>query len=516
MTDDELIFAAETTETALPIEQRLWKLLVVDDDSFVHKVTRLVLEDYTFEGNGLEILSAFSAEEGKSLLKEHQDIAVILLDVVMETHQAGLDLAAWIRDELDNNLIRIILRTGQPGEAPEQEVIFKYDINDYKEKAELTSQKLATTVTTAIRSYRDLRTIERNRAGLSQIVAASPTIFRSQSLGEFASGVLTQLVATLSLDDDTVMARASGLAAAKEDGSFKVIASTGKYSLTRDMPLERLGDKEALQSIQFATKNKQTFFKDNTFVGFYRTASDSESVIYLRSSGPISEIDRDLIEVFSNNISAAYDNLDLHRVLNETQKDLLFILGDVVESRTMGMSNHARRVAEYSHLLALRSGMDTESANQFKLASPMHDIGKIGISDSILLKPSKLDAREFDIIKGHPTIGYNILKGSERPLMHLAAIIALEHHEQWNGEGYPMGLAGEEISLVGRITRVADVFDALDSHRPHKEPWPLEDSIDYMKQNRGTDFDPTIIDLFMENLDEILELRATYGDESKD
>lgn len=511
--NDDIIFADETPENPVATNQRTWKLLVVDDDEFVHKVTAMVLQDYTLEEYGITILNAYSAEEGKKLLMENPDTAVILLDVVMETSRAGLDMAAWIRNDLRNTMVRIILRTGQPGEAPEQEVIFKYDINDYKEKSELTSQKLATTVTTAIRSYRDIRTIERNRRGLARIVSASPTIFKMQSLGEFASGVLQQLTSTVCREDDSLVARASGLAAAHKDGEFEVIASTGRFSGAQGRELNTVSDPMAIAAVQQAARNKESFFTEDAFVGYYRTLSGSESIIYLGGIKLASEEDQQLIEIFSTNISAAFDNIDLNRMINETQKEMVLTLGGVVETRSSETANHVRRVAEYSHLLGIKSGMSEEEADLLKMASPMHDVGKIGIPDSVLLKPGKLDEAEFEVMKTHAQLGHDILKGSERSVLKMAATLALQHHERWDGTGYPLGLSGKAISLAGRITMLADIFDALGCRRVYKDAWPMERILDYIRENTGSLFDPELVDVFMENLDEILAIRERYADE---
>jgi len=515
-TDDELLFAAETQDSKPRVcGAHSWKLLVVDDDEFVHKVTAMVLREYEFEGRGLTIISATSAKEGQAALEENPDIAVILLDVVMETPQAGLDLAAWIRNELNNNMVRIILRTGQPGEAPEQEVIFKYDINDYKEKSELTAQKLYTTVTTAIRSFRYIRTIERNRMGLQQIVHASPTIFKTQSMGEFASGVLTQLSSTICLDDDTLMARASGVAAARQDDEFKVIASTGKFVNARELPVDELGDAEAIACIKKAVHEKQSFFSHDVFVGYYRTGSGSENVIYLRGTGLICEEDRELIEIFSSNISVAFDNIDLNQITAETQKELLFTLGEVMETRSTETANHVRRVAEYSKILALKVGMSKEDADRLGMASPMHDVGKIGIPDAVLLNPGRLTPQEFETVKKHTLIGHEILKKSEHDIMKTAATVALQHHERWDGSGYPHGLKGEEIDIVGRITMLADVFDALGCKRVYKKAWLISDILNFLEEQRGKMFDPDLVDLFMENLDDFLDIRNRYQDDNE-
>ena len=199
MSDEFLEFANEV-EDSRPSDAA-WKILIVDDEEEVHSVTRMVLEDFSFAGMGVRFLSAYSSAEAVELLKQHDNIALVFLDVVMEAEDAGLRLVKYIRNDLKNHLLRIILRTGQPGKAPESKVIVEYDINDYKEKTELTAQKLQTTVVAALRSYRDLLTIEMNKNSLEKIIQASPEIFRLQSLQNFASSVLTQLVAMLYLNE---------------------------------------------------------------------------------------------------------------------------------------------------------------------------------------------------------------------------------------------------------------------------------------------------------------------------
>ncbi len=162
--------------------RQAWKIIIADDEEEVHNMTRMVLGDYSFEERGLKFLSAYSGGQTLQLIQEHPDTAVILLDVVMETDDSGLEVVRHIRQNIKNKFVRIILRTGQPGKAPENHVIKKYDINDYKEKTELTAQKLYTTITASLRAYQDLRTIEQNRRGLEQIIEASANLFEAQSL----------------------------------------------------------------------------------------------------------------------------------------------------------------------------------------------------------------------------------------------------------------------------------------------------------------------------------------------
>ncbi len=206
------------------------------------------------------------------------------------------------------------------------------------------------------------------------------------------------------------------------------------------------------------------------------------------------------------------DIIALHQELEETQREVIYRMGEIGESRSKETGNHVKRVAEYSKLLALKAGLSMEEAVLLSNASPMHDIGKVGIADTVLLKPGKLDAAEFEIIKTHSEIGYNILKGSERPLLKTAGIVAHQHHERFDGTGYPQGLKGEEIHIYARITAVADVFDALGSDRCYKKAWPLDKILAFFKEERGGHFDATLIDLFFEHLDEFLHIRDSYVD----
>ena len=226
---DDLVFAEESE--AAPRPRPSWKLLVVDDEEEVQVITRMVLEGMTFSGRGLTFLSAYSAREAREILRRESDIAVILLDVVMESGQAGLELVEFIRTELGNRLVRIILRTGQPGQAPERDVITRYDINDYKHKTELTAQKLFSAVTTAIRSYNDLNVIAKSRQGLELIIASTRGLFQRGNLELFARGVLDQMSSLLRINEDCLFLHApSGFAATVRDGDIDVLAGTGEFS----------------------------------------------------------------------------------------------------------------------------------------------------------------------------------------------------------------------------------------------------------------------------------------------
>jgi len=202
----------------------------------------------------------------------------------------------------------------------------------------------------------------------------------------------------------------------------------------------------------------------------------------------------------------------IHEELDNTQREIINTMGEVGESRSQETGYHVKRVAEYSKLLAQLAGLDEKDVDLLYSASPMHDIGKVGIPDSILKKPGKLTEEEWIIMKSHSEIGYNILKSSQRPILKAAAIISYTHHEKWDGTGYPKGLKEQEIPIFGRITAVADVFDALGSDRLYKKAWELDRILTLFKEERGKHFEPYLIDLFLENLDSFLAIRNRYKD----
>ncbi len=198
--------------------------------------------------------------------------------------------------------------------------------------------------------------------------------------------------------------------------------------------------------------------------------------------------------------------------LRRTRLQVVQQLGRAAEYRDNETGNHILRMSHISALLAKSIGWNEADCELMLHASPMHDIGKIGIPDHILLKPGKFEPEEWEIMKTHAVIGANILEGDDSELMKCAGEIALTHHEKWDGSGYPYGLSGAAIPLVGRIAALADVFDALTSVRPYKEAWTVEAAVDLIKENRGTHFDPELVAVFLEQLPGILKIRDQFSE----
>ncbi|WP_024850160.1 HD-GYP domain-containing protein [Hydrogenovibrio kuenenii] len=202
----------------------------------------------------------------------------------------------------------------------------------------------------------------------------------------------------------------------------------------------------------------------------------------------------------------------LNQELEATQGEIITMLGSTIEERSNEAGQHVVRVAEYAYLLAKLYGIDAKTCELIRKAAPMHDIGKVAIPDQILNKPGPLTIEERAIMETHAQKGYDILKGSTRSILQVAASIAYQHHEKWNGTGYPQGLKEEDIDVCGRICAVADVFDALGNDRVYKAAWPLEQILDYFKEESGKSFEPKMIDLFFQHLDEFLAIRDKIQD----
>jgi signal transduction histidine kinase/CheY-like chemotaxis protein len=363
MVGDEDVLQLVDDEPPLfaPDEIKTWTIAVIDDDHAVHEGTRFALYDYSLNGQGLRILSAYSAAEGRELLSREPDVAVVFLDVVMETDVAGLELVDYIRKELKNETVRIVLRTGQPGQAPERRVIVECDINDYKAKTELTADKLFTTLTAALRGYQQLQRLTETRRGLEIIIEAASTFFDFQSMKRLAEGVLTQIASLLNVN-------CAGILVARDDGGkgaeFSVLAGSGCYRDFADNPLQKLSP-EMHEILVGAFEKRHHEFAERRSTLYVRTGSGREIVVLLEADKRLSDTDRELIELFTSRLSIAFDNVILYEQLQEANARL----EDRVFQRTAELYRANQRLA------AQRASL--RRANEFKsemLGTVAHDL----------------------------------------------------------------------------------------------------------------------------------------------
>lgn len=288
------------------------------------------------------------------------------------------------------------------------------------------------------------------------------------------------------------------------------------YSIKSGEPL--LIEDAAADYRHHADHDRKTNYETRTVITVPFVGNDGhilgayQAVNKQSSAGAFTRRDLEYLTLAASYAGKSLESVMLHEEIIATQREILLTMGEIGESRSKETGNHVKRVAEYSYLLALGMGLDPEQADLLKMASPMHDIGKVAIPDNVLQKPGKLTKEEFELMKEHTEIGYQLLNKSGRRLLQHAARIAHEHHERWDGSGYPRGLQGEEIDLYARITAVADVFDALGSERVYKPAWELDRILALLQEESGSHFDPQIIDVFMQQLPAILAVREQYTD----
>jgi len=351
--DDVLFLIEDDGELLHESHARKWKIAVIDDDQAVHEGTRFALSDYVLNGQSLEILSAYSAAEGRDLMRQHPDIAAVLLDVIMETDDAGLALVEFIRNELHNETVRIILRTGQPGQAPERRIIVDYDINDYKAKTELTADKLFTSLTAALRSYQQLERMVQTRRGLEIILDAASTLYDFRSMQRLAEGVLTQIASLLNVD-------CAGILVLRDGGSvtedFAVLAGSGCYSRFTGCPTPDSLDSDLRQMVEDAFRRRKHEFDDHRTVLYIRTGSGREVVVLLQAERELSETDRSLVELFGSRLSIAFDNVILYQQLQAANTQL----EDRVTQRTRALMQANRRLSAQWLRLQRANGFKNE------------------------------------------------------------------------------------------------------------------------------------------------------------
>jgi signal transduction histidine kinase len=352
----------DTDAAAPPPAAPAWKVAIIDDDPAVHEGTRFALYDYSLNGQGIEIISAYSGEAGRELLRKHPDIAVILLDVVMETDDAGLELVDYIRTHLKNEAVRIILRTGQPGQAPEREVIVDYDINDYKAKTELTSDKLFTSLTAALRSYQQLLRMVETRRGLEMIIEGASTLYDFKSMQLLAEGVLTQIASLLNVDCGGILVLRDAVGTQEK---FSVLAGSGCYRRFAGAASASALDELLQEAVQTAFARRCHQFHTGLSALYIQTASKREVVVVVGTANPLSATDRALVEVFSSRLSVAFDNVILYDQLHEAN----LRLEERVRARTQELTSANQRLR--SQWMRLRR------SNEFKneiLGTVAHDL----------------------------------------------------------------------------------------------------------------------------------------------
>ena len=401
--NDELIFLDDDGSSDIDTTiYKEWNILIVDDDEEIHTVTRLALSDLIVNDRKLNFLHAYSAKEAKTLLHDYgKTIAIILLDVVMETDDAGFDVVRYIRESMGLTEPRIVLRTGQPGYAPEEEVIKLYDINDYKTKTELTRAKLMTTVISSLRSYQQIMTINQNRVGLEKIITSSANLFEEHSVKGFCEGVVTQISSLIGLDAEGLVCARAGSVLDKDDNGVYVLGAAGEYASFINESIDNINNSEIAEQVGRCLRLKRHIFESDSSV-LYINRSGFEAAVYVNMVSEITNLDKNLLEVFLSSISVGYENVNLfHQLRNAAFRDWLTRLPNRNEFINMldkphifACENCSVALIDVNHFSDINDGLGQEAGNE--LLRAISDRFQACFDDSV--KIGRIGADVFGLI----------------------------------------------------------------------------------------------------------------------
>jgi CheY-like chemotaxis protein len=485
-----------------------WTVMIADDDLDVHEATKLVLQHVRFRDRSIAFVDAYSAAETCRLLRERDDIAVVFLDVVMESDDAGLRAARQIRED-GNRLVRIVLRTGHPGYAPERDVIVDYDIHDYREKTALNIDKLFSSLISALRAYDDMLRLEQHRRGLVAVLE-SVSWFDFRSLQRYLSRMLAELstIADIDFDDLVLVVRSSKPLPdrCKDDPAplLRLVDSIAGPPLSPD--------ENRFIADAFATRDVRRGPHGSTFSA---AVFGVDLVIFTRDQKAMAQADRALLELFLIKVAQALDNHGtFSTILNE--RDSL-VRSFVMLGEQWG--GHDAREVEAIQDLSRRTAARLQQRLDFPFeiddwfvfsiatAVGFHDIGLRALPHRLFEKTGPLTDDERATLNGHVDAGAALLRQRmaallDSRLFKMAETIVGQHHERHDGSGYPGGLAGEAIGLPARIAGVADTFVAMTSPRPYRPAHSRDAALAFIRDQRGVLFDPRVVDAFLDAVDE--------------
>lgn len=477
-----------------------WKILIADDDADVHEATRLALRGTRYGGRPLAFIDAYSAAETLEKLNENADTAIIFLDVVMEADDAGLSAAVKIR-EAGFSMVRIIVRTGFPGYAPEREVIVNYDIHDYKEKSELTVQKLFTTTVSALRAYADLVALENNRRSLMSVLE-SVSWFDFNASKRYIAGMLATFSNLAGLDADQVVMVSRALNFGGT--SSRVIATLGDWPMLEMSGCEELPPPVA--ELVLASLMQGEARGDSQGETLYANAHEIELVIYASGKDAFFNADKVLLDVFMHSVCQALSNqLTFENMLNE--RNALFhgiaLKGEQWDSdadvnlhRMMALATATAQRLQIT--LVFANEINDRFVRDIGVAASVHDMGNQALPLPLLHKQTVLNEEERSVMQTHVAQGLSLFNQCVAGARNVASVVMAQqviasHHEHFDGGGYPAGLRGDEIPLAARIVSVVDSFTALTSQRPHRPALSLEDACKLIDAGSGSQFDPRVV-----------------------
>ncbi|MFP4499986.1 MAG: HD domain-containing phosphohydrolase [Candidatus Hydrogenedentota bacterium] len=499
------------------------RILVVDDEVVIRELLTDILSD-----EGFRVETAANGKAALEKLHTLDDVVAVFTDIMMP-EMDGIELICHVR-KVAPSVVCIVMTgyaTLETARAAVKEGAYDYVLKPFN----LSEIKLA--VNNALERRR-LSTENARLLEITELFNISETIASIRDEKQLLDYVLEAALARVEACRGSIMlvsdngealrvANSAGLPA-QFDGSYVAMGNSISgwvaenvqplfvQNIAQNPEMARMSQQLSEQSfISVPLERKSTPLTEPSASGVSPPRVIAVlNVTEKKDGGEFTEGDLKTLSIIANHAAAALDNARLLNDIEDAQREIVFTLGEIVETRSRETGNHVKRVAEYSKLLGLCCGLSAEEAEILRLASPLHDVGKVGIPDAILNKPGKLTPDEFDVIKTHTLIGYDMLKSAKGRVLQAAAIIALSHHEHFDGAGYPYQRKGKDIHLYGRIVGIADVFDALGVKRVYKDAWELDRILEYFRDKRGKQFDPELIDVFFANIEEILAIRDAW------
>jgi len=485
------------------------KILVVDPDPALTGMAREALDGYTLNGAGLEVLTSATAAEAREALYEHPDIAVMLLEPVLETPAAGLDLVNHIRTDLGNQRVRIIVCTAHPDTVPEDQVVEAYDVSDYRTKDSLTPRALRTAVIGRLRAFVNLQAQAAGRKGLARMLVATTGLLEMRTPDVLFPNILPRVVGLLGIGQHALLCIQGDTL--PRDRKIRVRASTGRFAQWKDVDVADIGEPRVQAALERLSPSSETIVEPDYCALRLRAHGGIIGMIYVEghnNDGTAREWQ--LLELFRNKCSIAFENALLFEELNTSQKATVLAMGSLAEYKDNAAAGHLQRIERLVGDIArelhgqghFSDELDEEFVEKVGLASLLHDVGMLSVSDETLGIPGELANNDMAAIQRHTMIGYRILNEAAVPLrgrslLTIAAEIARYHHERYDGSGYMEGLSGNAIPIGARIMAVADVFDALITDRQYRSAWTVEQAITWIIERAGKDFDPVVVEAFV-------------------
>ncbi len=512
----------------MPVKKE--KILIVDDELII----RELLQDLLTE-EGFSVETAPDGETALNIIRETGEIAVLFTDIMMPKMD-GITLIHKAK-EINPGIVPIIMTgyaTIETARAAVKEGAYDYVLKPFN------ITEIKTVVNNALERNRLIQENTRLKE-ITELFKISENISSIRDEEQLFKFILNAAL------EHTQATRGSILEVIDSGKYLKVVASVGlplelngkvfpvnpktiSGIVVRNIEpllIEDINQNPELKNYLIGLKNTSFISvplqrKKSDFMEAHPLVVSEQDIIAIinvtekSDGGNFTETDLKVLKIIANHGASAIENARLIREIDSTQREIVFTLGEIVETRSRETGSHVKRVAEYSKLLALKIGLSIREAEILRLASPLHDVGKVGIPDAILNKPGPLTPGEFEIIKTHTTIGHEMLSKAKGVVLQSAATIALEHHERFDGNGYPKGKKGKDIHIFGRIVGIADVFDALGVERVYKRAWTLEEIKEYFAEQRGKQFDPDLVDVFFSNIEEVLQIRDKFPEKQQE